>query len=384
MFFSHFLLLSATSAIYAMTTQETEQRDLNPLILPLFGNPQSLEMNTWYWQGNDRRSITASISSVQLSYESNDIIRDTSNKYTKTIVFGSWKFANADSGRPSSAVTLAKDELANNFEFSIRQGNENDTFLKRLLRQFNKKMISIWWDSTTPSWKYRGPHTPIAELAIGGMNPSRFVAGTEMRLQLLFTATTPWYWDLQMGTTVLVGNIDMNWNKIIQLSLHSKSDIPMVIYDAITKPLRDEMAYTVGLMKGLPKEVIQNINQYEKVNKPIFLFDCKDAPKLLPLRIGQLTIPPSMMYNQISAEKCKMTLRRNDYRGGQNLLIIGIDIIRQFYFSVIYNTWNAPTIQFTTRIEGAAPPPPTGPPCESSQSLACATQNPSAKCCVIS
>ena len=371
-----------------MTTQHAERRDPNPLILPLFGSPETLQMKAWYWKGKDMQSITSANVVLHFTDALSEIWADGYQPYTKTIVFGSWKYANADDGLPLPTLTFKKDEVTTYSEsrtFSrirVRQGDLYDTFLRRLLRQFDKKMISIWWDSIAPFGDYRGPQTPIAELAIGGMNPSRFVAGTEMRLQLLFPATTPCYWDLQMGTTVLVGNIDMNWNNNIQFAFDSKGSIPMVLYDAITKPLRDEMAYTVGLMKGMPQDTNKRIMQYLDFNEPIFEFDCKDGPKLLPLRIGELTIKPSMMYKQISAGKCKMTMRRNDIRGGQNVLLIGIDLIRRFYFSVIYDNWNSPTIQFATRVEGEAPAPPTGPLCESSRSHESITQTFSSYCII--
>ena len=286
MFFSHFLLLSATSAIYAMTTQETEQREPIPLLLPLFGNPESLMIMPWYWKGNDRSSIKASKCVVQSIYESNEIIRDTSNKYTKTIVFGSWKFANADSGRPSSALTLAKDELANNFEFSIRQGNENDTFLKRLLRQFNKKMISIWWDSTAAVGSDTETETPIAELAIGGMNPARFVRSTEVRFKLASIAKQDSfpdvYWQVQKPAAVRVSNRAIESRHDVVFDLRQESENPASMYDAITKPLRNEMRYAVGLLKGYGRNINEGIMQYHDFNERIFEVDCQYGDRLLP------------------------------------------------------------------------------------------------------
>ena len=381
-----------------MTIQHAERRELNPLLLPLFGSPEMLEMKTWKWVGNDRQSITSSTTRFHLNYAFREIFKSRLEREPITIVFGTWEYVGE--GLPSSALTLAKDEMPMHSgprfvdTFSIRQPDGKDTYLRRLLRQFDKKMISFWWDSTTPLWIENGQENPIAELAIGGMNPSRFVAGTEMRLQLRFPTTTPWHWDLQTDTTVRIGYRDINWDQFIQLGLDTESSIPTTIYDAITKPLRDEMRYAVGLLKGMPQDTNKQIMKYLDFTKPIDEFDCKDGPKLLPLRIGELTIPPSMMYQQISPDKCKMTLVRNDDQAAQNVLIVGIDIIRHFYLSLIFDNWNSPTIQFATRVEGEAPAPPTGPPaqraspteppCQSSLPPACITQNPSTKCCVIS
>ena len=387
MFFSQLLLLIKLSAMYAMTTQETEQRDQKPLLLPLLGNPEALLLKRWYWVGNNHRSIKSKFYGIALSFQYNEIRKCS---YTRNVVFGTWDYVNAGAESPSSALTISKDRNQQNFAaydespFSIRQPNGKDTFLQRLLHQFDNKMISFWWDSTTPLWIENEQENTIAELAIGGMNPSRFVAGTEMSVQLRFPTTRPWYWDLQTGTTVYIGKKNMNWNKIIQLGLEIESSIPMVIYDAITKHLRDEMRYTVGFMKGMPQDTNMRIMQYLDLNEHISRFDCKDAKKLLPLHIGELTIPPSMMYKRISPDKCQITLRKNDNQADQDVLTIGIDLIRLFYMSLVYDNWNAPIVQFATRVEGNPPPPPTGPPCERSQLPACITRTPSAKCCVIS
>ena len=374
MLFSLFTLLSTMSTIYAMTTQETEQRDLNPLILPLFGSPETLIMKTWHWVGNDQRSITLKPSFFQVNYALKEIWKGSYEQEIRNVVFGSWKYVNAGSESPSSALTFETNEMTKHSasrssdEFAIRQFDGYDTFLRRLLRQFDKKMISFWWDSTTPLRMNQGPQKTIAELAIGGVNPSRFVAGTEMNIRLTFQTASTSYWETIIGTTVRVGNRDINWDKRIDFALKIESIIPMVVYDAITKPLRDEMRYTVGLMKGYGRNINGGIMQYHDFNEPIFEFDCKDGPKLLPLRIGELTIPPRAMYEQTSPDKCKMTLHRNDDRAGQSKITIGIDIIRHFYVSIIYDNWTSPTLQFATRVEGQSPPPPMGPPLSASSS----------------
>ena len=418
MFFFHFLLFSTISEIYAMTTQHAEQHDLNPLILPLFGKPHYLYMKSWQWVGNDRQSITSAGMVLRFDYSHNEISQDSYDDDTKNIVFGSWEYVDVGAGSPSSALTFAKDETVPQFrdfsywKFTIGKDSASDTYLGRLLRQFDKKMISFWWDTRISFWDFRGPKNPIAELAIGGVNPSRFVAGTEMRVQLSPSSYLSWYLEPITGTAVRVRNINMNWNKNIQFAFDTESSIPIVIYDAITKPLRDEMRYTVGLMKGMPQDTNMRIMQYLDLNEHISRFDCKDAKKLLPLHIGELTIPPSMMYRQISAGKCEMTLRRNSDELGQSRLLIGIDLIRHFYFSIIYDFDNGNSLQFAKRVKGDAPPPPTGPPvdltepqvplteppvhptepqvpptgplCEASRSPTSKTKKSANKCCVIS
>ena len=374
MFFSHLLLLSSLLAIYAMTTQETEQPDQKLILLPLFGKPHYLYMKSWYWEGNDRQSITSKDSFFQVSIPADEIKQGWSERDPRTIVFGSWKYVEGGDGRPSSALKIAGDETTVHFgdlsyaKFSVRVGEQYDTYLGRLLRQFDKKMISFWWDSKNTHWKYQGPENPIAELAIGGMNPSRFVAGTEMRLQLRFPITSPWYWEPMRSTSVRVGNRDLNWNKKIAFEFVEESNIPTTIYDAITKPLRDEMRYAVGLLKGMPQDINKQIMKYLDFTKPIDEFDCKDGPKLLPLRIGELTISTSMMYQQISPDKCKMTLMRNDDQAQQSEITIGIDLIRHFYFSIIYDSANRDILQFATRVEGDVPLPPMQPPTATSSS----------------
>ena len=349
MFFSHFLLLSATSAIYAMTTQEAEQRVTSPLLLPLSGKPEELKMKIWYWEGNDRQSMKSKSSFISWYYQSKQIVPATKTQVPKTVVFGSWDYVDAGAGRPSSALTFANDENPRYLhDFCIKNSPRYDTYLRRLLRQFDNKMISFWWDSTTPIGLYRGTSKEIAELAIGGVNPSRFVAGTEMRVQLAPARWVGWDWSPVEGTNPRVGDTYFNQNPI-WFRFQPTSRIPIVIYNAITKPLRDEMRYTVGLMKGYGRNINGGIMKYLDFNEPIDVFDCKDAQKLLPLHIGELTIPPSMMYSQISVDKCKMTLEIKDNLIGLYALEIGLDLIRRFYLTIIYDSANGASLQFTTR-----------------------------------
>ena len=355
--------ISIIDGIGAVATQA----DQTPLIFPLFGRHSEVQMNTWfYYQNNPRGPPLAMVMKLTPSY-GNDIGRDEYNSDPPTFVFGTWTYERTT---PSSAITFS-DGKQPLFAYGlgiygllrIQAVVGHDTILGRLLTPFQKKMISLWWDSTTPFEVTTGPSDPFAELAIGGMNPSRFVPGTETQLvmakPIISAQSQPKYWRAVRGTSVLIGNNPTHLVNDVIFGITIQTKLHIDLYNAITKPLRDEMAYTVGLLNGMPKDVIRNINQYEKVNKPIDEFDCKDGPKLLPLHIGGLSIPSRMMYRKISDEKCRMTLMRVDDSQYQGKLIIGIDIIRQFYLSVIYDGQRGDTLQFSKRVEGPSPAPPT-------------------------
>ena len=378
-----------------MTTQHAEQHDLNPLILPLFGIPESLKMNVWYWKNSAPRDIKSISVNLDLYYGYDEVDRTTRNRGDKTIVFGSWQYRNTI---PTSTLTFGDGEDPSyskkiaDHTFSIGAVSIKETFLKLLLRQFDKKMISIWWDSTTPLWSESSQQNSIAELAIGGVNPSRFIPLTEVRFKVI-TRSQPAsmlnaYFLSSNAAYFSVGNSAIIWSNPIAFDITQESILSMVIYDAITKPLRDEMRYTVGLLKGYGRNINGGIMQYHDFNEPILEFDCQYGDRLLPLHIDQLTITPRMMYKKISNNKCKMSLRRSEISEiseQQELIILGIDVIRHFYVSISYNTRLGDTFSLYSRVEGEAPEvtvPPAGTPCESSHAHASESQTFSSYCII--
>ena len=349
------LLLSFLPVILAVTAEQ------KPLIFPLYSSPEAFKMKAWVFTNNDIKTIKQTTAKLD-PYFQNDIYTDEAPRQPpKTLVFGSIAYRNPTQTRPSSAVQLNPREGAVMFASNERPmfcvgAINHDSHLARILRRFDKKMVSFWWDSTTELYRYHGTSHPIAELAIGGVNPSRFVPSTEMRVKLAPVDDgddAVIEWKPVTGTIIRVGSSLQNWDKDTTFDIGLRSFIPTDIYDAITKPLRDEIAYTVGLMKGMPQDTNMRIMQYMGGSEPVTVFDCKDAPKLLPLHIGQLTIPPSMMFKRTSDGKCKMTLIREGY--GNEMMQIGVDLIRQFYFSIVYDSEDGSYVQFATRVEGDPP-----------------------------
>ena len=343
---------------------ETRITGQKPLLLPLFGSPHSLRIKVWYWKDDNSNDVTMFKSYLGLHRARSLIKESVTGSGQKTMVFGSKKYQNTAPGIPTSMLKftdhqepfISPTERMNSFSVSsVAGGNQ---YLELLLQQFDKKMVAIWWDSSSPLFMDQDENTVIGELAIGNSNPARFVQGTEMRVPVQpADSRVNWYvfWIPVASTPFQLGNNPTKFNKWIQFHLSHPTAIPMDLYDAITKPLKDELVYTVGLLKGMPKDTNQRIMQYANIGNPIKEFDCKDASKLLHLRIGQLIIPPSMLYEKISDEKCKMTIQRNEMVGQQNLLRIGPNIIRRFYFSVHYDLNEGYYLGFAERVEGDVP-----------------------------
>ena len=349
MFFILLLNLCSTiPSIEAVTITAKEPSEL--LHFRLFGSPDTLLVRTWSWKNNAPSHIFQSSAIVSLDFGYDEFVREAGSRGEKTMVFDSLD-QTAKYGRPSSALTF-RDQQEPTFTFNIGSISEGETHLKRLLGQFDTKMVSLWWDSTSRLYKFT-LQNQVGELTIGGVNPTRFVAGTEMRLKVQVERPpliVP-YWTPVEGTAVRLGNSETNWDKKVSFDLKLTSHIPNDMYQILMRPLKAEMAYTVGLLKGMPQDINKQIMQYADTNKPVDVFDCKLASKLLPLRIGELTIKPSVMYKKITDEKCEMILQGNTAAQQQNHLKIGIDLIRQFYISVIYDSENGDTLQFAERRE---------------------------------
>ena len=370
MFLSSYLILSSVLSVLERVQSvriESRLTDQEPLLLPLFGTPAALRIKVWYWQ-NDKPAAVKTFNSYLGIHRGPPAIRELSQSSgPKTMVFGSREYQNLGPGKPTSVLRftdyqepiISPHERMNSF--SIASTSNGNMYLTRLLQQFDKKMVGIWWDSSSPLYNDQALNKVIGELAIGNSNPTRFVQGTEMRVPVEppeFVTHHEVFWTPVAGTHIRVGNNPKVFAKQIIVDLAYPTVIPMDLYDAITKLVRNELIYTVGLLKGMPKDTNRQIMQYANIGNPIKEFDCKDASKLLHLRIGQLIIPPSMLYEKISDEKCKMTIQRNEMVGQQNVLRIGPEIIRRFYFSVHYDLNEGDYLEFAVRVEGEAPTAP--------------------------
>ena len=363
-------LLSTILVLKAATIENFEEKSEAPqipLLLPVFGNKEAPFIKLWYYE-KDSPDIVEYYESYLGFSRSSGLHQLDYRCGEKRMVFGDWKYRKAERNRPSSAIKILDNEtpsLSRTYKlhsFNIGSQSNADSLLGRLLRPFEKKMVSLWWDVETILDEEQQLQIPIGELAIGGSNPSRFVPESEIRIRvhkLKPDVLTNYYWRFVENTPIIVGN--EHWEKDVFIYMSDRTNIPMAIFDAITKPLRDEMRYTVGLMKGYGRNINEGIMQYHDFNEPIFEFDCKDGPKLLPLRFGPITITPQMMYKKISDEKCRMSLPRNTQQEGQNLVKIGVDLIRHFYFSIVFAPENDLTLLFATRKSGKAPDPPAEP-----------------------
>lgn len=337
-----------------------------PIIIPLFGSPIELKLKTWYFKNGSPNKVTSFDTVLNTGYDS-EVTRSIMSRGEKTLVVGSFDYKNQGPNRPSSAVALANGEQPfyskpnQLYPFRIGSISLGDTFLARIMRQFDKKIISLWWDSTTGTESQNGPQNPIAELAIGGLNPHRFAPGPDMFINAGLVqdgSTRNPYWNTDAGTIIRVGNLPIKFEKRIMFDITEHSSIPRGIFRAITRPMAEEIAFTEGMLRGRPRDGNPQTTAFLENMKPVDEFNCKYVPKLMPLHIGQLTISPAMMYRQIAEGKCKMTLPIQNNPDRQAIMVIGNDLIRRFYFSIIYNPQNKITLQFSARVDGKPPAPP--------------------------
>ena len=365
--------------VLVSTAQVSEESksggNLEPLKFPILGSASEMKIGTWLFSNDNPTYVDTSFSNIDFRCG-----QDTRNAHQtmtpRSMFFGTLQHRFTTPKRPSSVIKLESDrapifnDATRSYVFCIKTMTPGN-HISKLLSKYENKMVSFWWDSSEILNAGAMKLKPVGELAIGGMNPEKFVRGTQVRIKVMKMLSPNFpmsAWKPFEDLVISVGNNPKNYNKGVVFDAREHTFIPRDLYDAITRNIRAELGYTVGLLKGLPQDTTRNIMEYAGVEKPIDEFDCKYASKLLPLHIGPLTIPTSLMFKRLTAEKCKMTLPVNHIPVLDYTIDIGIDIIRNFYFSIKYDNANGDTLQFAQlrseneeEQEENIPPPPASP-----------------------
>ena len=358
---SNVIFLGVVEAAIRRPTENQQRAPQIPLIIPVFGFPMDMEIKAWVYDNSAPGEVRQTRAALNFYCPENEVNANPNLDFGTNIVLGSYEFRKSAPNRPSSTLMLANTptpDFDGVYPFCLKSIDEHVTFLSLLLNKFNNKMISFWWDSTTPLYGGEHSSTPIAELAIGGMNPARYFDDSQVKFKAYAVNNDQLidnYWESVLALYISVGNNQLSVPKDVIFDLSTVSSIPSDVYEALTKQLKVEMRYAIGLLKGMPKDATQHIMGFHNFNEPIVEFDCKFAPKLQPLQVGRLTIEPQMMYRHISSEKCKLTIQRNENPHTDRRLKIGIDLIRQFYFSIRFGQATGDYLYFGTRKAGEAP-----------------------------
>ena len=384
---SYLLFVSGMSAIQATTNDQVEQL---PLLIPILQISKELRIIAWLQHIMAPNQYTTFKAKLIVDCPHDEIGSMGVRPGRRSMTFGSYDYKNPSENRPSSKIKLGPREYPRFYPtgsssaattFCIKTMSNSNNFLARILDKFDNKMISIWWDTSLPVGHSSIDEQVVAEMALGGYNQERFVPSTGVTISVSSTAhdwsTVPWWTPIE-NLPVRVGDNTDDFGIPVRFDVTRVTSIPSNIYDAITKPLQLEVAYTLGLLRGMPQDTNSRIMQY--AYEPITVFDCKDASKLLPLRIGPLTIPSNMMYKQISDEQCKIVLQKSRYEKSSSHVMVGFDVIRQFYLSIYYDPENGDSLEFSTRLDGEVPSQPVSPKTESS--ISGSSQSSSRNCCV--
>ena len=332
------------------------------LIIPFYGYPSVMKIRTMLYRSN-RHSATKAVATLSLHCSTDEVDSESNIPGEKTLVLGQWDYRNME---PTAAITFTNNEepifshFLNMYSFCVKTIARYDTLLARLLKKFDKKMVSFWWDSKTPLYGGEAPINAIGEVALGGTNPARFVADTEVRIKVDPLNNSPFaktFWVPTQQLPVRIGNKATNKRHKLSIDIKGFSSIPTEVYDAITAQLRSERAFSIASLKFLPAEIAQKVGLYSDFKDSIEVFDCKDASKLLPLHIGPLKITPKMLYERVTGNQCRITLRKNMHSTLQNNIEIGIDLIRHFYFSINFDADNGDSVVFATRVEDESDDP---------------------------
>ena len=329
----------------ASPNAETSDEGETPLLFPILGHAYEMRINAWVYETQNPSHVSEIKAILSVDCPLDEIVRSNS-RVGKSIVFGRRDYQKEVQHTPSALISLDDTEdLSSNsgaYQFCIKTLVNHDNFLSRLLSKFENKIISFWWDKYVPTYEQYVPEESIGELSIGGYNPTRFVANTEVNIEVepstLKSSIVP-YWKPVDTIVVSVGKNPFDWEKDVVFNLSEDSKIPADVYDSITKRLREKMSY-------------------RDVDQAVVEFNCIGALMLSPLNVGPLVIQPYMMYKQITPQVCEMILSRSESSSDNKLIVIGGDLIRQFYFSVYFSDGYGDTLQFAIRKDGAPPDTP--------------------------
>ena len=364
---------SATQTSHMLN--ESENQDI--LIFPLLRSPNAITMKGWFDATDGRESYQPMHMLFRLQ-SLQDVIQPEPSESERKVVIGSWQYHRADVNRPSSSVELPvsygataflKKEKPFNAVF-IRKDEISNVIMAKLLSKFEQKMVSIWWDSSVladglSNWHssatMNDPGSVVGEMAVGGVNKDRFDDSSVTRFNLkpvIQVNGLPYVWEAESNVDIRVQDRSSGWTIPVEFDLYGKTWVPFVIYEELIRPLR-EAIYESMLPRKLPKEIAIKISEYS--NEVVRWFECDFAERLKALHVGGIEITPNMMFQQVTAEKCIITLGVLS-KSHFNKMWVGADIIQHFYFTINWDSVNGDFVQFAHRKEGTRPRNPESPP----------------------
>lgn len=222
-------------------------------------------------------------------------------------------------------------------DFCMKSITTVDDPFTALMANFQTKTVSFWFYPPGEGAAMNQPPS-IGEVTFGEINQNQIGPGPRIRFilrSLVNPQQLPDSWVTDQPVQISVGGLQ-------GVSCALKFDIavnplavPTSVFQRLTRSLRD-LTRAALIPTGLNSDLRSMIDQFAA--EPLRKFDCRDANRLPDLMLGGLRITRDMLYGQVGDE-CRLTVVPYDPPQGQQcMFVMGNLFIKQFHFSVHFET----------------------------------------------
>ena len=269
-------------------------------------------------------------------------------------IWGSLSYASKDLNLDSTTASVQNKKLRMSGNPSVakmcmKSTNSRDDHFSQLLAKVDRKIVSIWMDTSLPFISENNPRKVTGEMIIGGIDPRRLDQTNSQVFRLSSDLYAP-FWETNPTIPIRIGTHVYPNLKLIFAPEYRNSMVPARMFDEITDGLKSQLHNSLQYSSNMPNDLCGMIFQF--ADETIDRFDCIDAPKLKPIKIGSLTISPTSMFTKSGDGICQLTIRKAC--DDEPEFLMGLDLIRHYHFAIRFGGEAGNSVQIAKRKIGSS------------------------------
>ena len=167
--------------------------------------------------------------------------------------------------------------------------------------------------------------TKTGEIVLGASNPNRYIEGTSvtfpmqnlntaMRIRRGWVTNTPIYIEIGSVTKQIPGSVE--FDIALQETL-----LPINVFNAVLGSLTLKVNAQIGRKKGVPDDVVSEINLYAGELSIQPTIPCKDTAELSPFKINGFEITREMLFDETSKTDCLLRVSPQQSSMADNIVL---------------------------------------------------------------
>ena len=177
------------------------------------------------------------------------------------------------------------------------------------------------------------------EVGFGSLLPNRIKRWTKPRFALVplhhaELAVKSW----MTRESVLVASRELSERQLFGLvfDLESQETVfPKYLFESLFGKIKTTLKNPLD-STTIPKDVIGIINDHMGGNKLQKFFNCQHASKIPTIRLNDLVVPATIMYEKLNDGMC--FLRASEATSDEQLIVLGFHFLKHYHFSVSFST----------------------------------------------